>query len=147
MTKSLWLAAFLWSLVSNASAIAQDAGALFDRWRDAFVAGDIQATLALYPQDATFVGLRSREIGRDRDAAKAYFSGVFEATSSRTLACDPPVVRQRGDVAVIAGVCQFDIAFKNGQKLVGPVRYHMVAQRTGGTWLITDHHLSLVPAQ
>jgi uncharacterized protein (TIGR02246 family) len=147
MAKTVGVIAALSTLTLTAQAMAQDAGSLTSRWREAFVSGDLQITLAMYQQDATFIGLRSREVGRDREAVRTYFAAVFEATANRTVTCDTPVVRLRGDVAVVAGVCQFDIAFKNGQKINTPMRYHMVAQKVGGTWSISDHHLSLLPAQ
>lgn len=126
---------------------AEEAAAVSGRWAEAFVAGDVAKVTALYDQNATFVGLGSREVGRDRDAARNYLSGVFNSTLKRDVTCGSPIVRPRGDVTVVASVCQFNIAFKDGRTLNNPVRYHMVVQKNGSGLLITDHHLSLVPGK
>lgn len=130
-----------------ASAHAQDAAAVSGRWAEAFAAGDIAQAIALYDQNATFVGLGSREVGRDREAARSYLSNVFSSTSKREVTCNSPIVRPRGDVTVVASVCQFNIAFKDGRMLNNPVRYHMVVQKSAAGLLITDHHLSLTPGK
>ena len=130
-----------------ASANAQDAAAVSARWADAFVAGDIAQVVALYDPNATFVGLGSREVGRDREAARSYLSNVFSATATREVTCSSPIVRARGDVTVVASVCRFNIAYKDGRKLDNPVRYHMVVRKDGAKLLITAHHLSLAPAK
>lgn len=127
-------------------ASAQDAGMVAKNWSEAFAAGDLGRAVALYHESATFVGLRSQEVGRDREAARAYLSGVFGASTHRSASCDEPIVKQRGEVSVIAGICQFSIAFKDGKQLTSPVRYHMVVQKSGTSFVITDHHFSLVPA-
>lgn len=144
-TRELLIAALF--ACTAASANAQDVAAVSGRWAEAFVAGDIARAIALYDQNATFVGLGSREVGRDREAARSYLSNVFNSTSKREVTCSNPLVRARGDVTVVASVCQFNIAFKDGRTLNNPVRYHMVVQKNGSGLLITDHHLSLAPAK
>lgn len=129
------------------SASAEEVAAMSGRWAQAFVAGDLAQVMALYDQNATFVGLGSREVGRDREAARGYLSGVFNSTTKREVTCENPVVRPRGAVTVVASVCQFAIDFKDGRKLNNPVRYHMVVQKNGAGFVITDHHLSLAPGK
>lgn len=126
---------------------AQEVAAVSGRWAEAFVAGDVAQIVALYDQNATFVGLGSREVGRDREAARAYLSKVFSSSSKRVVTCASPIVRPRGEVTVVASVCQFSIDFKDGRKLDNPVRYHMVVEKNRTGFLITDHHLSLAPSK
>lgn len=57
------------------SANAQEAASVSARWAEAFVVGDVALAMALYDQNATFVGLGSREVGRDREAARKYLAG------------------------------------------------------------------------
>ena len=144
-TRELFGAALIACTVTSAN--AQDFAAVSVRWTEAFVAGDLAKSMTLYDPNATFVGLGSRQVGPDREAARKYLSGVFTSTSKREVTCDSPIVRQRGDVTVVASICQFSIAFKDGRKLDNPVRYHMVVQKDGSNLLITDHHLSLVPGK
>jgi ketosteroid isomerase-like protein len=127
-------------------AAAQDAAGVAKQWSEAFAAGDIARSLALYHESATFVGPRSKEVGRDREAARAYLSAVFGASTERSAACGEPIVKPRGDATVVAGTCQLSVAFKDGKKLASPIRYHMVMQKSGAGFVITDHHFSLLPA-
>jgi ketosteroid isomerase-like protein len=140
----IWTAAVL--AAGTLPAHAQDAASMPKRWGEAFAAGDIAAAVALYHEGATFVGPRSKEVGRDREAARGYLSTVFGASTERSTTCGEPIVKPRGDATVVAGVCQLSVAFKDGKKLASPVRYHMVIQKSGASFVITDHHLSLVPA-
>jgi uncharacterized protein (TIGR02246 family) len=54
------------------------------------------------------------------------------------------VVRIKGDIAIVDGTYTFTHS-KRKKATTTPERFSMVLERTGGTWLITDHHASKVP--
>ena len=79
----------------------------------------------------------------DPAAIRGYFEGVFKAVPGISLG--DQLVRVYGNTAINTGY--YTVTFpKDGSVTTLPARYSFTYVKDGDSWLIADHHSSVVPA-
>jgi hypothetical protein len=74
--RALFVALFVLAPTQAFAGPAEDAGALFTRWKAAYDANDNVAVAKLYATDAILHGTRSRDLTLGREAITKYFTVV-----------------------------------------------------------------------
>jgi uncharacterized protein (TIGR02246 family) len=123
----------------------EEAQAVADKFISAFIAGDLEGTIALYSPDAVFWGTESRDLGTSTEALRKYFTDNYAARatvplkSTRTLT-DTSTLVLSDDTVVIAGRWQTE-----RPNAVTPLRFTMVVHKKDGQWRIVHLHSSPRP--
>jgi uncharacterized protein (TIGR02246 family) len=123
----------------------EEAQAVADRFIAAFIAGDLEGTIALYSPDAVYWGTQSPDLGTGTEALRKYFADNYAARataplkSTRTLT-DTAVQVLSDETVVIAGRWQ-----AKRPNAVTPLRFTMVVHKKDGQWRIVHLHSSLRP--
>lgn len=134
--------------VSLQPAWAQEEGqavaAFTERWAAAFNACDVGALGALYDPQALLWGTVSPKLIASAEGLRAYFERSCRAARKPAVVLNEQVVRVFDSVAVASGTYTFTI-HPEGQTKVVPARYSFALRKTGGGWLIVEHHSSPAP--
>jgi hypothetical protein len=123
---------------------AANAQAVADRFIASFVAGDLDATVALFAPDALFWGTTMGELGTTPDRVHAYFSRAFAARATTPVRSasitDSAATVLSDDAVVMAGRWQVE---RPG--VLSLNRFTMVMRRDGDDWKIAHFHSSPRP--
>jgi uncharacterized protein (TIGR02246 family) len=123
----------------------EEAQTVADKFIAAFIAGDLDATTALYSPDVLFWGTESPDLGTSAEALRKYFADNYAARataplkSTRALA-DTSTLVLSDDTVLIAGRWQTE-----RPNAVTPLRFTMVLHKKGDRWRIVHLHSSLRP--
>ena len=120
------------------------ATAALQAWVDAFNSRDPKRIVALYAPTAVFWGTTATTVATTPEQVWDYFKDSGQRPAIR-VSIDSSHPRQFGDTAVISGGYTFADVKDGASTNVRPARYTFVFQRSGGRWLIVDHHSSRVP--
>jgi uncharacterized protein (TIGR02246 family) len=120
--------------------------ALFDRWNATLATGDADKVADLYAPDGVLLPTVSPKIRTTHAEIADYFEHFLE---------NKPVGRKDRSVvdildrntAVDAGLYTFTLTDPDtGVKREVKARYTYLYEKTGGKWLIVNHHSSVLPA-
>ena len=126
------------------SGSAEEADALFARWKVAYDANDNVAVAKLYTTDAILHGTRSRDLTVGREAITKYFTVVVN-TGNKVEFVEKTLVVVNPTTMMAVGFNDF-MRNKEGTLTPEPARFTMVLVKDGNDWLIAHHHSSLRPA-
>lgn len=112
-------------------------------WHDAFVAGDIEAIVALYEPDAILNPTLSALLVDDQTERADYFKALFATLSDRDVAFTETRYRSVAGAVVHSGHWTFT-GVKGGERVEIPARVSFVYG--GESCKIVDHHSSLMPS-
>jgi uncharacterized protein (TIGR02246 family) len=135
-----------WLLVSSTvlAGPAEDVTAATRAWAAAYDSRDPQRIQALYAPDAVFWGTSSPVLRDTPELIADYFKNAPSQPDAR-VELGEFKVRVWGDTAASTGSYTFTDT-RDGQTTRRPARFSFTYRRTGGRWLIVDHHSSTVPA-
>ena len=122
----------------------EDIQAVTRAWADAMTARDAERVIAFYAPDAVLWGTRSPTIRTDPAKVREYFGVLKTVPDSYKATLGEQHVRIYGDVAINSGSYTFS-QIDDGKEVLRPARFSMVFHKTGGKWLIVDHHSSAIP--
>ena len=122
---------------------AEEAGALFTRWKAAYDANDNVAVAKLYATDAILHGTRSRDLTIGREAITKYFT-VVVGTGNKVEFRERELKLLNEQTIMIVGFNDF-MRNKDGQLTPEPARFTMVLVKQANDWFIAHHHSSLRP--
>lgn len=122
---------------------ADEANALFARWKAAYDANDNVAVAKLYATDAIFHGTRSRELTIGREAIAKYFT-VVVGTGNKVEFRERELKALDDKTILVVGFNDF-MRNKDGTLTPEPARFTMVLVKQGNEWFIEHHHSSLRP--
>ncbi|MGW3284019.1 SgcJ/EcaC family oxidoreductase [Streptomyces sp. NPDC001002] len=119
--------------------------ALFDGWNAALQTGDPKKVADRYAPDAVLLPTVSNEIRTDRAEIVDYFEH-FLPNKPVAKKVETYINVLDSNSAIDAGA--YDITLtdpKTGDKRVVEARYTYEYEKRGGTWLIVNHHSSVMP--
>lgn len=129
---------------SPAVAEGRTAADLLSAWVEAFNSRDPRRIVALYAPTAVLWGTTATSMATTPDQIWDYFKNAGQRPATR-VTIESNLARAFGDIAVISGTYTFADVTSGVRSNVRPARYTFVLQRTGGRWLIVEHHSSRVP--
>ena len=116
-----------------------------ESWIAALNACAVDRILALYDRQAVLWPTTSRAIADSPERIRQYFERVCSSPIRPQGALNEQNVRMYGDMALNSGTYTFTI-MRDGKPVAIPARFSFAYRRTGGQWLIVDHHSSGMPA-
>ena len=125
------------------SAPADDAAAVFAKWKAAYDANDNVAVAGLYAPNAILHGTRSNNVTVGREAITKYFT-IVVGTGNK-------VEFREHQLMVINNSTVLAVGFNDFMRNVGgklnpePARFSILLVKQGNEWLIAHHHSSLRP--
>lgn len=122
---------------------AEDAEAVFARWKAAYDANDNVAVAKLYAPDAILHGTRSRTLTVGREAITKYFT-IVVGTGNKVEFVEKQLIVVNDATVVAVGFNDF-MRNREGKLVPEPARFTMVLVKRGNDWLIVHHHSSLRP--
>lgn len=132
------------SAASAASGEVAEIKGSLQRWIEAFNLRNPAQICALYDPEAVLWGTTAQALITSPDGLRQYFEGHCAALTPLTVTLTDQRVRVFGDVAVNSG--SYTLAtITQEQPIRMPARFSFTYRRTGGDWLIVDHHSSWVP--
>ena len=123
---------------------AEDASALFAKWKAAYDANDNVAVAKLYATDAILHGTRSRNLTIGREAITNYFK-IVVGTGNKVQFVEQELRVISPTTVMAVGFNDF-LRNKDGTVTPEPARFTMLLVKQGDDWLIAHHHSSLRPA-
>ena len=116
-------------------------------WVDAFFGSgsDPADIVALYDEDAVFWPTSSRVIRTDPAGVLAYFTGVLQVLTNRAVEITESHIRVYGHVGINTGAYTFSGTLPSGAPFVQRARFSFTYRNHGDSWLIVDHHSSVLP--
>ena len=134
-----------WTLHGRAasprSSSSVDVASLFERWNAALQTRDAGAVADLYSHDAVLLPTVADEAHVGRVAIRKYFEKFLKSQPRGVV--NERFSQSEGDMAVDMGTYTFTLV--DGKEVAA--RYTFVFHRSGGQWLITHHHSSVMPEQ
>jgi len=123
----------------------QEVAAAALAWARALSEDDPDKVLALYANDAVLWGTLSPKLRSDRAALRDYFVTAFKVLPGLKVVFGEQLIRVYDNVAINTGYYTFSYV-KDGENKSLPARYSFVYVKSGGHWLIVDHHSSAMPS-
>lgn len=128
-------------------ATEREIAGLFDRWNAALRSGDPERVTGLYAEDAVLLPTASPRIRTDHAEIADYFEH-FLRKKPRGEKIRTEIEVLDSDSAIDAGLYRFHLTDpKTGVTKPVDARYTYVYEKRGGTWLIVNHHSSVLPAE
>lgn len=115
---------------------------LFHRWNDSLGTGDPEQVVKNYASDAVLLPTVSNRVRHNHTEIKDYFQSFLTLKPQGKI--DEQNIRVFGDLAINSGVYTFTLT-RDGQPAQVQARYTFVYRKTGGQWLIAEHHSSAMP--
>jgi uncharacterized protein (TIGR02246 family) len=117
---------------------AEDAAAVWAHWEQAYNSGDADKFVALYTKNAMLFG-SAPQLSTGSDGVRTYYTKLPAGIQAKMG--EQKAVEVAPNVLLISGFVDFTL--KNGTVL--PFRLTLASVKTGGQWLVAQHHGSLVP--
>jgi uncharacterized protein (TIGR02246 family) len=114
-------------------------------WAEALNRCDPARISALYDREAVLWATGSVNITSTPEGVRKYFDGVCASPTPPKVEFGEQLIRVHGDTASNSGSYTF-IVTREGKPVPIPARYSLAYRKTGGQWLIVDHHSSVRPA-
>jgi uncharacterized protein (TIGR02246 family) len=143
LPRLLLVALFALAPTQAFSGPAEEASALFARWKAAYDANDNVAVAKLYAPDAILHGTRSRTLTVGREEITKYFT-IVVGTGNKVEFVEQQLMVISPTTVVAAGFNDF-LRNREGKLVPEPARFTMVLVKQGDEWLIAHHHSSLRP--
>jgi uncharacterized protein (TIGR02246 family) len=124
----------------SAAALADDAGAVVDRWAAAFNSNDVNALVSLYAPDAILVGSTGLILKEGSEAIRGYFARLAKSGDKVVIGARKIIVLD-DNVSYATGFYEFS-AVRNGEVRKSWAGFSMVLVKRGNDWLIAHHHSS-----
>ena len=122
----------------------EDVAAAAVKWTQVFTDDNPDPIMALYAKDGVLWGTLS-PTRRDTPAAlREYFVNAFKALPGHAVTFGDQHIRVYGNTAINTGYYTFSF-MRDGKPATLPARYSFTYVKSGGQWLIVDHHSSAVP--
>ncbi|MEV6319294.1 SgcJ/EcaC family oxidoreductase [Streptomyces sp. NPDC051776] len=119
--------------------------ALFDDWNEALRSGDPDTVAARYAKDAVLLPTASPTIRTDRAGIVDYFEHFLKNKPKGEKVRSVINVLDK-DSAIDAGLYDFHLTdAKTGEQSTVRARYTYEYEKRNGTWLIVNHHSSVLP--
>jgi uncharacterized protein (TIGR02246 family) len=125
------------------AAPADDAAAVFAKWKAAYDANDNVAVARLYAPNAILHGTRSNNVTVGRDAITKYFT-VVVGTGNKVEFRERQLMPLNDSTILVVGFNDF-MRNRDGKLIPEPARFTIVLVKQGNEWLIAHHHSSLRP--
>ncbi|MFE0647221.1 SgcJ/EcaC family oxidoreductase [Streptomyces sp. NPDC059534] len=120
---------------------------LFDRWNAALRTGDPEKVADLYAEDAVLLPTASPRIRTNHAEIADYFEHFLQK-KPRGEKVRSVIHVLDGNSALDAGVYRFHLTDpKTGVTKAVDARYTYEYEKRDGTWLIVNHHSSVLPAE
>jgi uncharacterized protein (TIGR02246 family) len=135
-------------LLAGSGAVAgakEDVAAATTKWGHTVGQNDPDKVVLLYATDGVLWGTLSPKLRSDRAGLRDYFVAAFKALPGLNVSFGDQLIRVYGDTAVNTGYYTFSYG-KDGETKTLPARYSFTFVKTGGNWMIVDHHSSAMPA-
>jgi uncharacterized protein (TIGR02246 family) len=136
----LVLAALALMPVFSAAALADDAGAVVDRWVAAFNSNDVNALVSLYAPDAILVGSTGLTPKEGSEAIRGYFARLAKSGDKVAIG-DRKIIVLDDNVSYATGFYKFS-AVRSGEVRKSWAGFSMILVKRGNDWLIAHHHSS-----
>lgn len=125
----------------------REIAALFDQWNSALRTGDPEKVADRYAPDAVLLPTASAKIRTNREEIADYFQHFLEAKPKGEKIRSVINILDR-DSAIDAGLYRFHLTDpKTGATRQVDARYTYEYEKRGGSWLIVNHHSSVLPAE
>ena len=121
-----------------------EVGQAAEAWAAAFNSCDSAKASALYDREAVLWGTVAPAIITSPAGVQQYFERVCSSNPKPRVVLGEQHIRVYGDAAINSGTYTFTV-FPGGQPVQFPARYSFTYRRSGGQWLIVDHHSSALP--
>ena len=141
--RALLVAIFALAPMQISAAPADDAAAVFAKWKAAYDANDNVAVARLYASNAILHGTRSNNVTVGRDAITKYFTVVVN-TGNKVEFREHQLVALNDSTLLVVGFNDF-MRNRDGKLIPEPARFTIVQVKQGNEWLIAHHHSSLRP--
>ena len=122
---------------------ADDAAAVFTRWKVAYDANDNVAVAKLYAPNAILHGTRSNNVTVGREAITKYFTVVVN-TGNKVEFREHQLMIINDSTVLAVGFNDF-MRNVGGKLIPEPARFSILLVKQGNEWLIAHHHSSLRP--
>lgn len=142
-SRLFWAMLFTFAPVQAFAGPAEDASAVFIKWKAAYDANDNVAIAKLYTEDAILHGTRSRTLTIGRDAITNYFK-IVVGTGSKVQFVEQELRVINPTTVLAAGFNDF-LRNKDGTLTPDPARFTILLVKQGDDWLIAHHHSSMRP--
>jgi hypothetical protein len=113
-------------------------------WINAFNAGDVGGITSLYSQQAVLWGTFARRLITEPDERRDYFVRALGSKPAPQVALDSLHVQPSHDFAIASGTYSLSVLV-DGCLRIMPARFTFVLRPLNQTWLIINHHSSLLP--
>ncbi|MFF0473673.1 SgcJ/EcaC family oxidoreductase [Streptomyces sp. NPDC004284] len=131
----------------RAKAGEREIAGLFDRWNAALVSGDPERVTELYAEDAVLLPTASPRIRTNHAEITDYFEHFLQKKPRGEKVRSVIHVLDRNS-AIDAGLYRFHLTDpKTGVTKAVDARYTYAYEKRDGTWLIVNHHSSVLPAE
>ncbi|MGW0734058.1 SgcJ/EcaC family oxidoreductase [Streptomyces sp. NPDC002851] len=131
----------------SAEATKKEIAGLFDQWNAALRTGDAGRVADRYAPDAVLLPTASPKIRTDRAQIVDYFEHFQENKPKGEIVRSVINVLDE-DSAIDAGLYAFHLTDpKTGEKSTVQARYTYAYEKRDGTWLIVNHHSSVLPPE
>jgi uncharacterized protein (TIGR02246 family) len=134
-------------LLAGSGAVAgakEEVAAATTKWGHTVGQNDPDKVVLLYATDGVLWGTLSPKVRSDRAGVRDYFVAAFKALPGLNVSFGDQLIRVYGDTAVNTGYYTFSYG-KDGETKTLPARYSFTFVKTGGNWMIVDHHSSAMP--
>lgn len=115
------------------------------RWYEALQTGDADAVTQLYAPDALLLSTLQGDVKIGHPPIQDYFANGFlpKKPVGTTVEMHTRVL---GEVAVNAGLYDFEVDDGEGGRATVQARFTFVYRHNNGDWQIIEHHSSLKPS-
>src|SRR6059036_2086370 len=114
-------------------------------WAQTLGQNDPDKVVLLYATDGVLWGTLSPTVRADRAALRDYFVTAFKVLPGLKVTFGEQLIRVYGGTAVNTGYYTFSY-IKDGETKTLPARYSFTFVKEGESWMIVDHHSSVMPA-
>jgi hypothetical protein len=113
-------------------------------WVSAFNAGDVDRIASLYSRHAVLWGTFAKSLITEPAERRDYFKRALTANPAPQVMLESLHVQPGSEFAIASGAYSLSVSI-NGSIKVMPARFTFVLRALNQTWLIINHHSSLVP--
>lgn len=117
--------------------------ALFKLWNDALAHGDANKVADRYAPNAVLLPTLSNKVRKTREGIIDYFKHFLESKPSGKIK-ESTITILSPTVAIDSGIYVFTLT-KDGKEQQVEARYTFVYELRDGTWVIVNHHSSVMP--
>lgn len=113
-------------------------------WIRAFNAGDVDRIVSLYSRHAVLWGTFAKNLVTEPTELRDYFERALTTDPAPQVTLDGLHVQPGSEFAIASGAYSLSGSV-NGSMKRTPARFTFVLRALNQTWLIINHHSSLVP--